>query len=506
MANGNISETVQGQRFFLVGIGGSGMLPLATILAGRGAIVEGSDRGLDQGRVPAKFDSLIARGIRLHPQDGSGIVSAEQIVVASAAVEDTVADIVAATRLGCARMSRAELLSTLFNASELPIGIAGTSGKSTVTGMIGWILHAMGRDPTVMNGAVMKNFAAPDAPFASALVGANRKEGGDAFVSEVDESDGSIARYVPRVAVLNNVSLDHKGLDELRRLFADFAGKAEVVIANVGDAETAALVAGMANVVRVAVEAEADLRAENLVPEPFAIGFDLVIATPSPFGRFAPYSLSRWEREGAPEARKGEGETRLRVQLAVPGRHNVANALAAIAAVVAAGNPLEQAVEAIGGFTGLRRRFDFVGEAGGVAVIDDFGHNPDKIAATLDTLHAFPGRLRILFQPHGYGPLKVMRRELVESLTQRLRPDDLLVLPDPVYHGGTVTREVTSADIVADLTAAGRDARHVANRAEAAALLVAEARPGDRIVVMGARDDTLSLLAAEMLESLRAKG
>lgn len=498
MANGNISETVQNQRFFLVGIGGSGMLPLATILAGRGAIVEGSDRGLDQGRVPAKFDSLIARGIRLHPQDGSGIVSGEQIVVASAAVEDTVADIVAATRLGCARMSRAELLSTLFNASDLPIGIAGTSGKSTVTGMIGWILHAMGRDPTVMNGAVMKNFAAPDAPFASALVGANRKEGGDAFVSEVDESDGSIARYVPRIAVLNNVSLDHKGLDELRRLFADFAGKAEVVVANVGDAETAALVAGMANVVTVAVEAEADLRAENLVPEPFAISFDLVGSLPSPFRTVGAPSLSRGERD--------EGGTRLRVQLAVPGRHNVANALAAIAAVAAAGIPLEQAVEAIGGFTGLRRRFDFVGAAGGVAVIDDFGHNPDKIAATLDTLHAFPGRLRILFQPHGYGPLKVMRRELVESLTQRLRPDDLLVLPDPVYHGGTVTREVTSADIVADLTAAGRDARHVANRAEAAALLVAEARPGDRIVVMGARDDTLSPLAAEMLESLRARG
>jgi UDP-N-acetylmuramate--alanine ligase len=498
MANGNISETVQGQRFFLVGIGGSGMLPLATILAGRGAIVEGSDRGLDQGRVPAKFDSLIARGIRLHPQDGSGIVSADQIVVASAAVEDTVADIVAATRLGCPRMSRAELLSALFNASELPIGIAGTSGKSTVTGMIGWILHAAGRDPTVMNGAVMKNFAAPDAPFASALVGANRKEGGDAFVSEVDESDGSIARYVPRVAVLNNVSLDHKALDELRRLFADFAGKAEVVVANVGDAETAALVAGMANVVTVAVEAEADLRAENLVPEPFAISFDLVGSLPSPFRAVGAPSLSQGERE--------EGGTRLRVQLAVPGRHNVANALAAIAAVAAAGIPLDQAVEAIGGFTGLRRRFDFVGAAGGVAVIDDFGHNPDKIAATLDTLHAFPGRLHILFQPHGYGPLKVMRRELVESLTQRLRPDDLLVLPDPVYHGGTVNREVTSADIVADLTAAGRDARHVANRAEAAALLVAEARPGDRIVVMGARDDTLSLLAAEMLESLRARG
>ncbi|MBI0473960.1 UDP-N-acetylmuramate--alanine ligase [Sphingomonas sp. MA1305] len=505
MANGNIDGPLSGQRFFLVGIGGSGMMPLATILAGRGATVEGSDRGLDQGRVPAKFAALEALGVRLFPQDGSGVVAAEQIVVASAAVEDSVADIVAATRLGCARMTRAQLLSELFNASDLRIGVAGTSGKSTVTGMIGWILHATGRDPTVMNGAVMTNFARPDAPFASALVGAYDKEGGDAFVSEVDESDGSIAFYRPSIAVLNNVSLDHKGLDELRQLFGDFARRAERVVANVGDAETAALVAGMDHVLTVAVEGTADLVAEALAPEPFAIGFDLVVRTPSPFGRFAPSSLSRREREGAPEERKGEGDERRRIRLAVPGRHNVANALAAIGAAMAAGVPGDEAARVIEGFTGLKRRFEKVGEAAGVTVIDDFGHNPDKIAATLDTLHAFPGRLLILFQPHGYGPLKVMRRELVESLAARLAPDDLLVLPDPVYFGGTVAREVTSADIVDDLRAYDRDARHVADRAEAAAMLVAEARAGDRIVVMGARDDTLSLLARDMLESLRAK-
>jgi UDP-N-acetylmuramate--alanine ligase len=99
----------------------------------------------------------------------------------------------------------------------------------------------------------------------------------------------------------------------------------------------------------------------------------------------------------------------VRVTLQVPGRHNVSNALAALGAVQAAGVPLDEAVRAIAGFTGLKRRFELVGEARGVAVIDDFGHNPDKIAATLDTLHAFPGRLLLLFQPHGYGPLKVMR-------------------------------------------------------------------------------------------------
>ncbi|MET3710738.1 UDP-N-acetylmuramate--alanine ligase [Sphingomonas trueperi] len=459
-----------GKATFFVGIGGSGMMPLAMILAGRGARVSGSDRSLDGGRLASKFDWLRSRGVDLFPQDGSGVQSAEQVVVASAAIEPTVPDMVRAAELGCARMSRAELLASLFNASPLPIGVAGTSGKSTVTGMIGWILHACGRDPTVMNGAVMKNFATPDAPFASALVGA-----GDAFVSEVDESDGSIANYWPRIAVLNNVSLDHKSLEELRLLFGAFAGKAATTVVNVGDAESAALAAGLdrGRTLTFAVEGEADLMARNLAPEAFAIGFDLVM-----------------------------GETVRRVRLQVPGRHNVANALAAIGAATAAGVSLADACQAVEGFTGLRRRFELVGMAGGVSVIDDFGHNPDKIAATLDTLHAFPGRLLLLFQPHGYGPLKVMRRELVAMFATKLGREDLLVLPDPVYQGGTVSREVTSADIVTDVAATGAQAMHIPGREAAAAHLVAQARPGDRIVVMGARDDTLSQLAEDMVTRL----
>ncbi len=463
---------------FFVGIGGSGMMPLAMILAGRGATVAGSDRNLDQGRVPAKFDDLSAKGVALFPQDGSGIVSADQLVIASAAIEATVPDMIAADALGCTRSTRAAMLASLFNDSRLPIGVAGTSGKSTVTGMIGWILHAVGRDPTVMNGAVMKNFATPDAPFASALVGANDPEGGDAFVSEVDESDGSIAGYAPKIAVLNNVSLDHKSLEELRLLFGDFIAKAETAVVNANDPDAAALAARLprGQVTTFAIDASADLRAENLKPEPFAIRFDIV-------------------SRGA----------RTPVKLAVPGRHNVSNALAAIGAAMAADVSLADAVKAIAGFTGLRRRFDLVGEAGGVGVIDDFGHNPDKIAATLDTLHAFPGRLLLFFQPHGYGPLKVMGRELVATFVERMAEDDVLVLPDPAYYGGTVAREVTSADIVAQIVESGRDARHIADRAEATAALVAEARPGDRIVVMGARDDTLSVLAAGMVDALAAR-
>lgn len=462
MQDGNIA----GKRFFFVGVGGSGMMPLAMILAGRGASVAGSDRGLDQGRVPAKFADLEAKGVALFPQDGSGITSAEQIVVASAAVEDTVADIVAATRLGCPRMSRAELNAALFNASRLPIGVAGTSGKSTVTGMIARILHDAGMDPTVMNGAVMKDFAGADRPFASALVGE-----GAPYVSEVDESDGSIALYTPRIAVLNNVSLDHKSLEELNILFGDFIAKATHAIVNADNPDAAALAMRVPRerVTTFSLGGEADLVARDVVEEPFAVSFTL------------------------------NGES---VRLAVPGRHNVANALAAIGAALAAGVTLPAALRGISAYTGLKRRFDVIGTADGVTVIDDFGHNPDKIAATLATLHAFPGRLLVLFQPHGYGPLKTMRRELVQTFVDGLGVDDLLVLPDPVYQGGTVSREVTSADIVNDIAISGGNARHIAERAAAAAHLVANARPGDRIVVMGARDDTLPLLAAEMLAQI----
>ncbi len=224
--------------WFFCGIGGSGMLPLALILRGQGAQVAGSDRSRDQGRTPEKFAWLESLGFILFPQDGSGITSAGQTLVASAAVEDTVPEMVRAKELGCPRMSRAELLATLFNAAPQGIAIGGTSGKSTVTGMAGWIMCEARLDPTIMNGAVMKNFVADDAPFASARVG-----GGDAFVSEVDESDGSIALYQPEVAVLLNVSLDHKSMDELRELFGDFLAVAGAAAVNFDDAEARAFAA-----------------------------------------------------------------------------------------------------------------------------------------------------------------------------------------------------------------------------------------------------------------------
>lgn len=462
-----------GKSYFLCGIGGSGMLPLALILRGKGFKVSGSDRALDQGRTAAKFEFLKSNGISLFPQDGSGIKDAMTQVVASAAVEATVPDIQAARAMGAPILTRAALLAELFNAAGERIGIAGTSGKSTTTGMIGWTLAACGRQPTIMNGAVMKNFVTSDIPFASAAVGA-----GTAFVSEVDESDGSIAWYDPSVAVLNNISLDHKSLDELRTLFFDFVSKAGRAMLNADDAESVALAVRLptGKAVRFGIDnPSADFVASRLKPAPFGIAFEI------------------WDKTG--------GERTL-VEMKVPGRHNVANALAALATVRSLGLPLGEAAEALSRFEGLRRRLELVGTAGGITVIDDFAHNPDKIHASLETLHGSPGRLLVMFQPHGFGPLRLMKSGFIEGFARDLAPGDVLLMPEPVYFGGTADRSVSSQDITKGVEALGRTACALPDRAACGEKLLSLAQPGDRILVMGARDDTLSDFARQILARL----
>jgi UDP-N-acetylmuramate--alanine ligase len=449
------------------------MTPLALIVQAKGGRVEGSDRALDQGRNTERFDFLRSRGVLLHPQDGSGIRRAGQTLVTSAAVEETIPDVQAARRIGATVTTRAKLLAELFNAAPLSVGVAGTSGKSTTVGMIGWILHRAGQRPTVMNGAIMNNFVALDSPFASARIG-----DGKTFVSEVDESDGSITFFAPRVAVVNNISLDHKSLDELRKLFRDFVAKAETVILNLDNEETAALLPdlepGQALTYSLA-KAEADLLASSLAPSSAGIAF-------------------------AVTARES-GEV-IEVKLNVPGRHNIANALAALCAAKTCGVALADAAAYLSEFSGIRRRLEVVGCANGITVIDDFAHNPDKISATLETMHAFPGRLLLMFQPHGYGPIRLMKDALVDCFADGLHDDDVLVMPEPVYFGGTVDRSVGSRDIVTAVERRGRKALAFPDRSACGDALVKLARPGDRILVMGARDDSLSLFAQELLRRL----
>jgi len=450
------------------------MLPLAQIAHGLGHLVAGSDRSRDQGRSPEKFAWLEQSGFALFPQDGSGVTSPDQVLVASAAIEDTVPEVTRARELGCGRLSRAELLSQLFNAADFSVAVGGTSGKSTVTGMIAWILNEAGRDPTVMNGAVMKNFVSPANPFASARIGSARL-----FVSEVDESDGSIALYRPSVGVLLNVSLDHKSIEELRVLFGNYLAASGTAVINLDSAE-AGYLAGRA---RSAVTFGLRTHDADLTIDPGTIvqtdrGIEAVL-------------IDNRRREAFP------------LSVPMPGLHNLSNALAAIAAASAAGIGVANAALALRSFAGLARRFDVIGTSpSGVTVIDDFGHNPEKCAATLRTLKATPGRVIAFFQPHGYGPLRQMGEELARTFARELGPDDITIMCDPVYFGGTVDRSVGSERTVSLIEAAGGRAQYIADREICRTRILALTQPGDRVVVMGARDDTLTEFAQSILADL----
>ncbi|MFC3097600.1 glutamate ligase domain-containing protein [Alteraurantiacibacter palmitatis] len=470
----NPDATLLAHPFFFCGIGGSGMLPLAMIAHGMGAQVAGSDRSRDQGRTPEKFAWLEAQGIALFPQDGSGITSPDQVLVASAAIEDSVPEVARARELGCARMTRAELLSRLFNAAPHSIAVGGTSGKSTVTGMIGWIMDQAERDPTIMNGAVMKNFVTPDAPFASARVGYH-----GTFVAEVDESDGSIDLYNPSVAVLLNVSLDHKSIEELRRLFGNFVARAGIAVVNLDDEDARFL------------GERAKKRLTFAIDHPKA---DLGIE---------PGTIVQDDRSVRAIMVDRRTDTAHALRVPLPGRHNLANALAAIAGAVAAGVDVHEAAIALSGFKGLARRFDIVGtSANGITVIDDFGHNPEKCRATLRTLKSRPGRVIAFFQPHGYGPLRQMGHELARTFAGELGPDDVTIMCDPVYFGGTVDRSEGTERIIRLIRDAGGQAEYLASREDCGKHIVQMAQAGDRIVVMGARDDTLSEFAKSILSRL----
>ena len=280
------------------------------------------------------------------------------------------------------------------------------------------------------------------------------------------------------------MSLDHKPLDELRPLFRGFVARAERAVLNLDNPETAALA-------REAGAAPSPTACDDppgrppgrgaALPAPDGVGFDVALkAGPGrPAQSAAP---CRARRAGPPQ----------RVQ----------RAGGAGAAHWPAGCRSRKPRRRSAAFRRHPAAARRVGTAGGVTVIDDFAHNPDKIAATLQTLHGFPGRLLVMFQPHGYGPLRLMGDDLAAGFAADLAEGDVLLMPEPVYFGGTVDRSVGSRAVAGRIAAAGRQAEALPDRAACGERLLALVRPGDRIVVMGARDDTLSVFARGLLERL----
>jgi UDP-N-acetylmuramate--alanine ligase len=437
----------------LVGIGGTGMSALARLLLESGYQVTGSDH--KETPVLAILRGLGAE-IWVGQHDGERLGHPE-LVAASSAIRPGNPELVAARARGIPVLGRAEMLARA-TADKACVAVAGTAGKTTTTGMVVAILEEAGLDPSfAIGGDFMSN-------------GVNAGAGtGPHFVVEADESDGTFLRFRPSVAVVTNVEADHldyyADLEAVRAAFRAFVG----LLPPHG---TAVLCADDQGASSLAAEAPCRVVTYGLGAGAEVRGLDL--ETGATGSRF------RVAQAGEPA-----GE----VELVIPGRHNVANALAAIAATRALGVDFHDASAALGRCTGMARRFELRAQRGGVTVVDDYAHHPTKVAATLMAARLGSwSRVVAVFQPHRYSRTKALAAELGEALTSA----DVAVVTD-VYSAGEDPEPGVDGTLVASAASAARpdlDLVYVPDRGELAKQVAALVRPGDLVLTLGAGDIT----------------
>ncbi|MBO7244195.1 MAG: UDP-N-acetylmuramate--alanine ligase [Alphaproteobacteria bacterium] len=458
--------------FFFCGIGGIGMSAIALYLQKKGHRVLGSDRSFDANNNLEMKERLLKAGISLFAQDGSGITDQVNFLIVSSAVEESIPDVKKALELSIPVKKRATLLADIFHSFEKKIAVAGTSGKTSVTAMTAHILYQLEKHPVMINGGIMRNVYHNEEP--SNLI----YDTGDIIVIESDESDGSIELYNPYISVLNNISLDHKPLAEIKPLFERFLERAELgCVINLDCEHTKTISLPDKKIVSFSVEKDkqATLYASDVFQTPQGISFKM----------------------------DGEEYT-----LPFIGIHNLSNALAAVCACLLLDIKPKDAFEALKTFKGTHRRLEKVGETGDVIIIDDYAHNEEKIKAALSALKVLlkqDTHLFVVFQPHGFAPLKLMKDGLIQMLKNELS-DQVSFLMLPVYYaGGTVDKSISSFEVIEPLFMAGKNAVYFETRSLLKKHIVDRVKSGDVIAVMGARDASLSDFARSILETLKEK-
>ncbi len=429
-------------RYHLVGILGSGMSALAQALKCEGADVSGSDRYLGRRRMPEIARIIEEAGIELVPQDGTGVRDAS-VAVCSTAIEPDNPDLLEARIRDVPVEHRAECLARLLEGRKL-VGITGTSGKTTVTAMIGWILEQSGRDPWVINGGIVKAWAGPG------RAGNVRRGSGGVWVVELDESDRSLLRFQPSCGVITNASRDHFDLEQTNELFDRF---------------------------------------KSMVTGPVVDGrwmdhdlFDDLVLTAD---------CSEFTYRDC------------RFKLPCPGLHNVYNACLAVSLCLMIGVEVVASAEAMSNFPGVHRRMEVAGRCRGIVVIDDFAHNPAKIEAAWNAVAPYCRRVLAVWRPHGFGPLRSMREDLVKLFSRLCGKDDRLYLLPVYYAGGTAGAEEDSDVLAGLLRDRNINAATVDTLEDLPDVLASEARPGDVVLIMGARDPALPGLAGRVADKLR---
>ncbi|HYM82395.1 MAG TPA: L,D-transpeptidase family protein, partial [Candidatus Limnocylindria bacterium] len=436
-------------RFHYAGLAGSGMSALAQFQVMTGGRASGSDRAFDRGERAEARTQLERLGITVRPQDGSGVEGDCAALVASTAVEAEVPDVAGARARGVPIVHRSDLLARFVD-EHRTIAIAGTSGKSTTVAMAFEILRGAGREPSVITGGDLVALQ-QQGLWGNAWAGTS-----ELLVVEADESDGSLVKYRPAVGVVLNLQRDHREMHEVAEMFAIFRSRTQERLV-VGEADNLRSLADGALVFGFGPEAE--IRATEVELDPDGCRFRV---------------------DGVD------------FRLPVPGIHNVENALGAIAACRAIDVPLAAMVEPLARIQGVSRRFQVIGKARDVEVVDDFAHNPAKLRAAITTAQRRARRVLAVYQPHGYGPTRFLRADFVETFAEALRPEDRLWLLEIFYAGGTAQRDFSAADIIAEIAARGTRAEFAPDRSGLVERIAGEARPGDLVLVMGARDPSLT--------------
>jgi UDP-N-acetylmuramate--alanine ligase len=449
-------ESADPRPVHFVGIAGAGMSALAELFVRRGAVVTGCDAN------PVATEDLRRLGIIVGPHDPSHVDGARALVVTSAMPKDH-PELQRARERGVPVIRRAEALGEVTNGREL-VGIAGTHGKTTTTVMTTEALAAAGRDPTALVGGRVAAWQGNLRPGADRL-----------YVVEADEYDRSFLALAPTVAVVTNIEADHldiyRDLADIRSAFAQFASGARTIVLCGEDAGAAGMrLPSGAEVIRYAISDDGNR---------LAVGDARLVA-----------SALRHTPSGCDFAVAWDAEPLGTATLNVPGRHNVLNALAALGSGLSLGAPGKDLIRGLAGFHGVERRFQRVGEARGVTILDDYAHHPTEIAATLAAArNAFPQRRVIVaFQPHLFS----RTRDFAGDFAQALATADALFLTE-IYPSREKPIPGVTASLIADrMRPAGGHLAWRGARADLARAIVTAAREGDVVITMGAGDITQS--------------
>ncbi len=448
------------------GASGNGISPLEQIMIKKGFEVYGSDLSFDEGRDQDRKQALQEVGLHIIRQDGSGITPEIATLYVSSIINESNPDVINARKYGIPIKKRSDLLCELFSQYQKGIAVGGTAGKTTTTAMIGYILDQLGHKPCMINGGMLCNYQ--DRPGMPNYL---YYEDSKYCVIEADESDGSIQKYRPYIGIINNISHDHTSMEKLIEYFSNFANHiSHALIINKDCPIASKITSASAKTISFSTKDDrADIYASNIKAVKDGVEYTL------------------------------EGKV---FRLGIIGTFNVSNALAAIAACMAAGIDKFAAAQTLESFCGVKVRLEKIGcSANDIIVYNDFAHNPNKLAASISALKEHPGRIIAMYQPHTPFSVINTRPEMAPALVSSLNREDILIMQE-IYEL-TPQDTISSNDIITDVKKLGHDnAIFFKTREPLKEFILQNARSGDRIIIMGAHDNSLADFSRELLSLL----